>query len=152
VGDIGIAQLPQQVAGQRRAAAESAVQDGAGRGVELAAVVGAGRVGVELEHAARGFDRARDGALLGELAGLAQVNQHGVPVPRSPPRLAARPRRCRATSVPLATGGLSFARAAAWTSSSSAAAIAWTWATVAKRISAARSTPAPLTVQGLRSR
>jgi hypothetical protein len=41
-------------------------------------MVGAGRVGVELKHPARGVDRPGDGSLLGQLTGLAHVYQHHV--------------------------------------------------------------------------
>jgi len=43
--------------------------------LELLAVVGGCGVGVELEHPARGVDRSGDDALLGQLRGLAQVDQ-----------------------------------------------------------------------------
>ena len=64
VGDPGVAENLQHVGGERRAAAGGAVEDGPPAGVELGPVVGAGGVGGELEHPARGVDRSGDAAVL----------------------------------------------------------------------------------------
>src|SRR3954454_5085768 len=53
VGHPAVAEPLQRAGGKGGTATRGAVENGAAAGIELGAVIGAGRVSVELEHAAR---------------------------------------------------------------------------------------------------
>lgn len=77
VGDVGVAELAEDLGRERGSSTAGAVHDRPPTRVELVTVMRVGRIGPELEHAARCVHRARDHPGRVELTGLSYVDEKG---------------------------------------------------------------------------